>query len=115
MNGALRFIAGIVLYFCAADLLIDFLDIPEQSTAWLLMNIFAGSIGIAATFFVSPSALMIIVLYLLYDVGSTIWNKDGFWNILLSCGDSIVQLIVYGFLVNMYEETTGKEYGKDEL
>lgn len=115
MITVLRFIAGIVLYFAAADLLIDFLDIARGSNTWLFMNIFSGCIGIVATFFVSPYAVGLICFYLVYDIGSTIWNEEGFFNILALCGDSMLQFWLAGLLMKLYEDSTGKEYGEEEF
>ena len=114
MIKALRFIAAIILYFIAANLIEDFFDIQDGSFTWFLIEIFSGAIGIVAAFFVSSAATMLIGLYLIYDMGSTIWNLKGFFNILIHLIDPSVQMMILGFLIENYEKVTGKEYGGDD-
>ena len=108
---AIRFILAIVLYFFATDLLENFFDIETGSNVWLAMEIFSGAIGITAAFFVSSPATTCIMLYLLYDLGSTFWNNKGFMNILILCANPMIQLGIATFLIDKYKEITGNDYG----
>ncbi len=114
MVNALRFIAGIILYFFATDLLENFFDITAGSYAWWTIHIFSDVISVVAVFLVSPYALAAIAMYLVYDIGSTIWNEEGFFNILNLCGNSMFQFWLAGLLIKLYENSTGKEYGEKE-
>lgn len=75
------------------------------------MEIFSGAIGITAAFFVSSPATICIMLYLLYDLGSTFWNNKGFMNILILCADPLIQLGIAAFMMDKYKEITGNDYG----
>jgi len=111
--GVIRFILAVALYFTATDLLEDFFNIAEGTNTWLAMEIFSGVIEITAVFFISKEATGLISLYLLYSVGSTFWNNEGFFNILFLCAGSLVQMITVTILIDQYEKITGKTYYSD--
>ena len=115
MIKGVRFVAAIILYFIAANLIEDFFDIKDGTVTWLIIELFSGAIGITAAFFVSSMATMVIGLYLMYDIGSTIWNLKGFGNILMHIADPMIQFVILGVLMENYKEATGKEYGEDDL